>query len=65
MTDVELKNRGNKFFAARKYEEAIKCYSDAIVSCNVYKLKQTCRSNKITSNCFELLSNYVNYPMQL
>lgn len=52
MTDVELKNRGNKFFAARKYEEAIKCYSDAIVSCNVYKLKQTCRSNKITSNCF-------------
>lgn len=32
MTDVELKNRGNKLFAARKYEEAITCYSDAIVS---------------------------------
>ncbi|KAK4295618.1 hypothetical protein Pmani_021667 [Petrolisthes manimaculis] len=31
MTDVELKNRGNKLFSVRKYEEAIKCYSDAIV----------------------------------
>ncbi|XP_076055436.1 STIP1 homology and U-box containing protein 1 isoform X1 [Oratosquilla oratoria] len=30
MTDVELKNKGNKFFASRKYEEAIKCYSEAI-----------------------------------
>ncbi|KAB7494835.1 STIP1 homology and U box-containing protein 1 [Armadillidium nasatum] len=30
MTDIELKNRGNKLFSARKFEEAIKCYSDAI-----------------------------------
>ncbi|KAF2357537.1 U box domain [Trinorchestia longiramus] len=30
MNDVELKNKGNKYFAARKYEDAIRCYSDAI-----------------------------------
>ena len=32
MTDLELKNRGNKLFSVRKYDEAIKCYTDAIVS---------------------------------
>ncbi|XP_071512386.1 E3 ubiquitin-protein ligase CHIP isoform X1 [Panulirus ornatus] len=30
MTDVELKNRGNKLFSVRKFDEAIKCYTDAI-----------------------------------
>ncbi|CAL4162482.1 unnamed protein product, partial [Meganyctiphanes norvegica] len=30
MTDVELKNKGNKLYASRKFDEAIKCYSEAI-----------------------------------
>lgn len=32
MTDEELKNHGNMLFAAKKYEDAISCYSKAIVS---------------------------------
>lgn len=32
MTDLELKDHGNKLFAARKFEDAISCYSKAIVS---------------------------------
>lgn len=32
MTDEELKNYGNKLFSARKFEDAISCYSKAIVS---------------------------------
>lgn len=32
LTDVELKDHGNKLFAARKYEDAINCYAKAIVS---------------------------------
>jgi hypothetical protein len=32
LTDIELKDHGNKLFAARKYEDAIQCYSKAIVS---------------------------------
>lgn len=32
MTDTELKEQGNRFFTARKYDEAIGCYSKAIVS---------------------------------
>lgn len=32
MTDLELKEQGNRFFSARKYDEAIGCYSKAIVS---------------------------------
>lgn len=32
LTDVELKDHGNKLFAARKYDDAIACYSKAIVS---------------------------------
>lgn len=41
LSDVELKDHGNKLFSARKYEDAISCYSKAIVSaiylisCNV------------------------------
>lgn len=30
MNDVELKNKGNKYFKARKYDDAVRCYSDAI-----------------------------------
>jgi len=29
-SDVELKARGNEYFAARKYDDAILCYSNAI-----------------------------------
>jgi STIP1 homology and U-box containing protein 1 len=32
MTDIELKDHGNKLFAARKFEDAVSCYSKAIVS---------------------------------
>lgn len=32
LTDVELKDQGNKLFSARKYEDAINCYTKAIVS---------------------------------
>ncbi|XP_045213332.1 E3 ubiquitin-protein ligase CHIP-like [Mercenaria mercenaria] len=31
MTDTELKEQGNRFFTARKYDEAIGCYSKAII----------------------------------
>lgn len=30
MSDTEFKERGNRCFAARKYDEAIQCYSNAI-----------------------------------
>ena len=30
MSDAEFKERGNRCFAARKYDEAIQCYSNAI-----------------------------------
>lgn len=32
LTDIELKDHGNKLFAARKFEDAIACYTKAIVS---------------------------------
>ena len=31
-TAVECKDQGNRFYAMHKYEEAIACYSRAIVS---------------------------------
>lgn len=31
LTDKELKEQGNRMYSLRKYEEAIKCYSKAIV----------------------------------
>ncbi|KAK3586105.1 hypothetical protein CHS0354_033225 [Potamilus streckersoni] len=31
MSAVELKDQGNKFFAARKYDDAVSCYTKAIV----------------------------------
>lgn len=34
LTDLELKEQGNRNFTARKYEDAIKLYSMAIVSCS-------------------------------
>lgn len=32
LTDTELKDQGNRLFSARKYEEAVNCYTKAIVS---------------------------------
>lgn len=31
LTDKELKEQGNRMFSLRKYEDAVKCYSKAIV----------------------------------
>jgi STIP1 family protein 1 len=31
MTDIEFKERGNRYFGARKYEEALQCYTQAII----------------------------------
>lgn len=64
MTDVELKNRGNKLFAARKYEEAITCYSDAIVSDAVddlesCKIQMICEFSRMYSWCAVLYSGCI------
>lgn len=32
MQSTELKEQGNKLFSARKFEDAVSCYSKAIVS---------------------------------
>lgn len=32
LTDAELKDQGNRLFSARKFEDAISCYTKAIVS---------------------------------
>jgi len=32
MSDRELKDQGNKLFLSRRFEDAIACYSKAIVS---------------------------------
>lgn len=32
LTDAELKDQGNRLFSARKFEDAINCYTKAIVS---------------------------------
>lgn len=32
LTDVELKDQGNRMFSARKYDDAINLYTKAIVS---------------------------------
>lgn len=32
MADKDLKDQGNKLFALRKYDDAINCYTKAIVS---------------------------------
>jgi STIP1 homology and U-box containing protein 1 len=31
LSDVDLKNQGNKLFSVRKFDDAISCYSKAIV----------------------------------
>lgn len=37
LSDVELKEQGNRLFSTRKYEDAISCYSKAIVS--IYSIR--------------------------
>lgn len=32
LTDSELKDEGNRLFSARKFEDAVSCYTKAIVS---------------------------------
>lgn len=32
LTDAQLKDQGNQLFSYRKYEDAISCYTKAIVS---------------------------------
>lgn len=32
LTDVELKDEGNRLFSTRKFEDAVSCYTKAIVS---------------------------------
>lgn len=32
LSDKELKEQGNRMFSSRKYDDAINCYSKAIVS---------------------------------
>lgn len=38
LSDVELKDHGNKLFAARKFDDAILCYNKAIVSIKKVKI---------------------------
>lgn len=47
LTDVELKNQGNKLFAARKFDDAISCYSKAIVSFLISSISIEKESNLI------------------
>lgn len=35
LSDKELKDQGNRLYNLRKYEDAINCYSKAIVSINI------------------------------
>lgn len=41
MSALELRNQGNKLFAARKYDDAIACYTKAIVSDGSRKTSET------------------------
>lgn len=38
LTDEELKNQGNRLFSGKKYEEAVNCYTKAIVSITTLNL---------------------------
>lgn len=39
LTDKELKEQGNRMFSLRKYDDAINCYTKAIVSKNIIILE--------------------------
>lgn len=38
LSDVELKEQGNRLFLAKRFEDAINCYTKAIVSCPLFSL---------------------------
>ena len=38
MNAIGFKNEGNKFFASRKFDDAIRCYTKAIVSISLFSL---------------------------
>ena len=44
LTDKELKEQGNRLYSLRKYEDAINCYTKAIVSQNFLKFILLCIS---------------------
>lgn len=43
LSDKELKEQGNRLFSLRRYEDAMNCYTKAIVSIlYVFPLKEVC-----------------------
>lgn len=38
LSDRELKEQGNRLFSLRKYDDAINCYTKAIVSSSYYHI---------------------------
>jgi hypothetical protein len=38
LSDKELKDQGNRLFSLRKYEDAVSCYTKAIVSVQIFVL---------------------------
>lgn len=55
LTDKELKEQGNRLFSLRKYEDAINCYTKAIVS-----VKKQNRFLVVPINLFSLSANFVD-----
>lgn len=45
LTDVELKDEGNRLFSGRKFEDAISCYTKAIVSRQLFNFFEGLCSN--------------------
>lgn len=55
LTDVELKDQGNRLFSARKFDDAINCYTKAIVSISKKIEKKTQQQQQpclFTSNIY-------------
>lgn len=44
LSDVELKDQGNRLFSSRKFDDAISCYTKAIVSIHVELVNLICAS---------------------
>lgn len=59
LTDVELKDHGNKLFAARKYDDAISCYSKAIVSELISKNTMIIKVHDVKETIFESSVNWI------
>ena len=51
MSAGELKEQGNRLYGARKYDEAIQCYSKAIVSSMFSAMNHQC-------NCMSIILRY-------